>query len=99
MPAFMLRDRRVETIENFTKTREYSLLYSELTKEGRTLCSSCHNGILLVGMALLRSAPAPTRDEIFDCLSNVHCDSIDPEDFADAVLKTIQHLPIARKMP
>ncbi len=99
MPAFMLRDHRIETTEYFTKTREYSLLYSELTKEGRSLCSSCHSGIMLMGMVLVRSAPTPTRDEIFRTLSNVHCDSISPDDFADAVLKTIQHLTTARKIP
>ncbi len=99
MPAFMVRDHRIETIEYFTKTRQYSLLYSELTKEGRSLCSSCHNGIMLMGMVLVRSAPAPTKDKILSTLSNVHCDSISPDDFADAVLKTIQHLATARKMP
>jgi len=99
MSAFMLRDHRVETTEYFTKMREYSLLNSELTKEGNALCSSCQSGIMLMGMMLIRSAPAPTREEIFRSLSNVHCDSIDPDDFADAVLKIIQHLGIARKMP
>jgi carbon-monoxide dehydrogenase small subunit len=99
MPAFTLRDRRVETIEYFTKTREYNFLYSELSKEGTALCSSCHNGIMLMGMALLRRTLTPARDEILNTLANVHCDSISPDDFADAVLKTIQHLAIARKTP
>jgi carbon-monoxide dehydrogenase small subunit len=99
MPAFFLRDRRVETIENFTKTREYSLLYSELNREGSASCSSCQNAIMLMGMSLVRRTQAPAKDEIFDTLANAHCDCIAPEDFASAVLTTMQHLATARKTP
>jgi len=97
MPAFVLRDCRVETVEYFTKTREYSLLYSELGKGGIVPCSSCQNAIMLMGMALVRRTLSPSRDEILNTLANAHCDCIAPEDFVDAVLKTIQHLATARK--
>ncbi|MEN6297427.1 MAG: hypothetical protein ABFC92_05710 [Rectinema sp.] len=99
MPALLLRDRRVETIENFTKTREYSLLYSEINKGGTAVCSSRQNAIMLMGMALVRRTLVPAKDEIFSTLANAYCDCLAPEDFANAVLNTIQHLATARKTP
>lgn len=99
MPAFILRDRSIETIEFFLKSREYNLLYAELTKEGKTLCSSCQNAVMLMGMTLIHRTLSPSREEILMALANVHCDSIFPDDFADAVLATIQLMSTVRKVP
>ena len=97
MPAFLLRDRRVETIDYFLKSREYDLLITELHRYGTLSCSGYHSAIALMGMMLLQKKKAPQSDEIFDALENIHCNCLEPADFEAAVLNAYQKSKPTRK--
>lgn len=97
MPAFLLRDRRVETIEHFTKRHEFDLLVAELHRYSSQSCSGYHSAIALMGMMLLQKTKVPQTDEILDAMENTHCNCLDPADFVAAVLNAYQKLRTTRK--
>ncbi len=99
LPAFLLRERHIETIENFTKSKEYGILSAEFDKEGLLSCAYCNNSLMLVAIHLIQRSLSPSWHEISDIRASLHCSHIDPRAFADALSKVIQQLPIARKTP
>jgi carbon-monoxide dehydrogenase small subunit len=99
LPAFLLREQHVETIEYFAKSKEYDLLSAELEKEGLLSCTYCNNSLMLVAMELVHRSLTPSLYEISDILASLHCQCIDPRAFANTLLKLIQQLAIARKLP
>jgi len=99
LPAFLLREQHVETIENFVKSKEYSFLSAELEKEDLLSCTYCNNSLMLVAMELVHRSLTPSLYEISDILASLHCLCIDPGAFANTLYKLIQQLAIARKAP
>ncbi len=98
MPAFALRERHIETIEAFQKTKEFSIVASEFQKEGIDMCCAGESAFLLLAMYLVRKSIAPLEDDIREALANAHCDCIAPEHFVGTLLNAIRRIDSARKM-
>ena len=99
LPAFSLRDRTVDTLERFQKTKEFAVLSSEMQKEGIDMCCAGESAPMLLALHLAEHSISPSEADIRDALSNAHCDCIAPEQFVHAVQSAVHRLDTARKAP
>lgn len=99
MPAFSLRDRSVETLESFQKTKEFAILSAEFQREGIDMCCAGENATLLLALHLVRKSVTPSEEDIREAMANAFCDCITPENFIKALQNAIHRLDTARKTP
>ncbi len=99
MPAFMLRERRVETLEAFQKTKEFTIISTEFQKEGIDLCCGGESALMLLALYLLRKSLAPSDEDIREALANAYCDCAAPEQYIHTLRSAIRRLDTARKAP
>jgi carbon-monoxide dehydrogenase small subunit len=65
--------RKIQTIEGVAKDGELHPLQKAFLKHGAVQCGFCTPGMILSGLALLESNPAPTVEEIEKAISGNLC--------------------------
>jgi len=99
MPAFLLRERRVETLEAFHKTKEFAIISSEFQKEGIDACCAGENAFMLLAVYLAKKSLSPSDEDIREALANAYCDCIAPEHYIRTLRSAIHRLDTVRKTP
>jgi len=99
LPAFLLKDKHIVTIEYFQKTKEFSLISSEFKNILVNVSPFQENALLLLSMYLIKKNIMPSQNEIFEAFENAHCDSIVPEAFHNVITRVMHQLGTVRKMP
>ncbi len=99
LPGFLLRERRVETLEAFQKTKEFVVISSEFQKEGIDVCCAGNNAFMLIALYLARKSIAPSDDDIREALANAYCDCLAPEHYIRTLRTALHRLDTARKTP
>jgi nicotinate dehydrogenase subunit A len=66
-------NRSVTTVEGLAEDREFQALREAFLSEQAGQCGYCLAGILVSAVALLKSNPAPTRDQICEALERNLC--------------------------
>lgn len=65
--------REIETVEGLMEGRNLSAVQAAMVEAGAVQCGYCTPGIVIALTALLRSEPAPNRDEVREALSGNLC--------------------------
>jgi len=71
--AVQVDGRQVETVESLAASGELSPLQQAFRECGALQCGFCTPGFLLLGTALLRRQPAPSRDQVRECVAANLC--------------------------
>ncbi|MBP5519194.1 MAG: 2Fe-2S iron-sulfur cluster binding domain-containing protein [Treponema sp.] len=68
IPAGIVRDENIVTLDHFAKTEEYSIIMSGFQKAGIKLCGYCTAGKVFSAYQILKMPKLPTRQEITDSI-------------------------------
>lgn len=72
-PCKSFEGKKIETIEGLEKSKKLHPLQKAFFEEQAAQCGYCLNGMLIAGLALLRSNPKPSENEIKEALQPVIC--------------------------
>ena len=87
--AAQVGGRQVVTVEGLRRPDgTMSDLQAAFVKYGAVQCGYCTPGLIIAGEALLRSNPAPTRDEIRDGVAGNLCRCTGYQQIVDAIEQT-----------
>ncbi|HOI84678.1 MAG TPA: (2Fe-2S)-binding protein [Acholeplasmataceae bacterium] len=73
MPFAHVKDRKITTIEGFSKTPQYHVIEEAMIEEGGSQCGICSPGMILAAQSLLTQNPHPTEDEVREALTGNLC--------------------------
>nr|WP_242649373.1 (2Fe-2S)-binding protein [Syntrophomonas wolfei] len=73
VPAALLEDKSVLTIEGYRNTEKFKVLSACFEKAGSVQCGFCTPGMILAAEALLRQNPKPLEGEIRAALAGNLC--------------------------
>lgn len=73
IPAFLLRDSEIITIEGFSQTDEYQDIIKGFKKANMNDCGFCRTAKILSAGALLEKIKRPTEQEIINAFSGIKC--------------------------
>lgn len=92
LPAFLLRDRSVETLEHFEGTREFAALTMEIARSAINLAPAQLTAVLLLGIWLLNNQHVHDRALIDTTVRIIHPWHLSSQEFADILERTQQRL-------
>ncbi|SMD43563.1 nicotinate dehydrogenase subunit A [Aquiflexum balticum DSM 16537] len=72
-PCKSFEGKKIETIEGLIKSNGLHPLQESFFEEQAAQCGYCLNGMMIAGLALLRSNPKPSENEIREALQPVIC--------------------------
>ena len=64
VPVALSMNRRIETLEYFQKTEDYSDIAKGFNRAGIKLCGFCNSGKIFAARSIILSNTKPTRDSI-----------------------------------
>jgi carbon-monoxide dehydrogenase small subunit len=99
LPAFLLKDAHIETIENFQNTKEFPLILSELKNVYIDASPFQENALLLLSMYLIKKNIMPSQEELIEAFANAHFDAIVPQTFYGVITRVMHQLSTVRKTP
>lgn len=73
VPMANIIDKKVTTIESFSKTEEYKKIEEGFVKAGAVQCGFCTPGMVMAVAYLLRNNPEPNLEEVKEGLSGNLC--------------------------
>jgi carbon-monoxide dehydrogenase small subunit len=87
IPAFLVQDSTVLTLEGFAKTEDYKDIIQGFAAAGVVTCGYCDSGKILTMEAILAKKPRPgSRKEILAEMRGIRCRCTEPESLVAAVL-------------
>lgn len=89
-PCKSFEGKKIETIEGLDKGKGLHPLQEEFFEEQAAQCGYCLNGMMIAGLALLRSNPKPNENEIREALQPVICRCGTHTRFVSAIKKASQ---------
>ncbi len=90
IPAGIVRNCDIVTLDYFTKTEEYSIIMSGFQKAGIKLCGYCTAGKVFSAYQILKMNKLPTRQEISDSLKALSPCCTDLETLVNGIIYAIQ---------
>ncbi len=90
IPAGIVRDRDIVTLDYFVKTEEYSTIMSGFQKAGIKLCGYCTAGKVFSAYQILKMPKMPTRQEITDYVKALSPCCTDLETLVNGIIYAIQ---------
>lgn len=72
-PVWTVEGKEIETVESFERDSTVAALIHSFIEEQAAQCAYCSAGIIMTAAALLRSVPAPTREQIDGALEERLC--------------------------
>lgn len=91
IPAFMIRDSEIITIEGFLQTNEYQDIVQGFGEAGLDNCGVCNTGKILTTEALLNKNPKPSPEEILAAFFGIRCRCTEPESLVKGVIAVAEH--------
>jgi nicotinate dehydrogenase subunit A len=89
-PCKSFEGKKIETIESLNKGKGLHPLQESFFEEQAAQCGYCLNGMMIAGLALLRSNPKPDNNEIKEALQPVICRCGTHTRFISAIKKASQ---------
>ena len=90
IPAGIVRNCDIVTLDYFTKTEEYSNIMAGFQKAGIKLCGYCTAGKVFSAYQILKMPKIPTRQEIADNLKALAPCCTDLETLVNGIIYAIQ---------
>ena len=90
IPAGIVRNSDIVTLDYFVKTEEYSTIMSGFQKAGIKLCGYCTAGKVFSAYQILKMSKMPTRQEITDYVKALSPCCTDLETLVNGILYSIQ---------
>lgn len=90
IPAGIVRNSDIVTLDYFSKTEEYSNIMAGFQKAGIKLCGYCTAGKVFSAYQILRLPKLPTRQEIADYLKALAPCCTDLETLVNGIIYAIQ---------
>ena len=90
IPAGIVRNCDIVTLDYFTKTEEYSNIMAGFQKAGIKLCGYCTAGKVFSAYQILKIPKIPTRQEIADNLKALAPCCTDLETLVNGIIYAIQ---------
>ncbi len=90
IPAGIVRNRDIVTLDYFIKTEEYSIIMSGFQKAGIKLCGYCSAGKVFSAYQILKMTKMPSRQEIIDSVKTLSPCCTDLETLVNGILYAIQ---------
>lgn len=90
IPAGIVRDSTIITLDYFTKTDEYSIIMNGFQKAGIKLCGYCTAGKVFCAYQILKMSKLPTRQEISDYVKALSPCCTDLETLVNGIIYAIQ---------
>jgi len=90
IPAGIVRDSDIVTLDYFVKTEEYSLIMNAFNKAGIKLCGYCTAGKVFSAYQILKMQKIPTRQEITDYVKALSPCCTDLETLVNGIIYAIQ---------
>ncbi len=90
IPAGIVRNCDIVTLDYFVKTEEYSIIMSGFQKAGIKLCGYCTAGKVFSAYQILKSPKMPKREEIADYVKALSPCCTDLETLVNGILYSIQ---------
>ena len=90
IPAGIVRDSDIVTLDYFVKTEEYSTIMSGFQKAGIKLCGYCTAGKVFSAYQILKASKMPTRQEIADYVKSLSPCCTDLETLVNGIIYAIQ---------
>ncbi len=85
-PLANANGKEIVTIEGFSNTKRYQVIYEAFAAQGGSQCGFCTPGMILASESLLSHNPHPTEDEAREALSGNLCRCTGYRAIIDAVL-------------
>ena len=90
IPAGIVRNADIVTLDYFVKTEEYSFIMSGFQKAGIKLCGYCTAGKVFSAYQILKMPKMPTRQEITDYVKTLSPCCTDLETLVNGIIYAIQ---------
>lgn len=90
IPAGIVRNGDIVTLDYFVKTEEYSIIMSGFQKAGIKLCGYCTAGKVFSAYQILKSPKMMTREEITDYVKALSPCCTDLETLVNGIIYAIQ---------
>ena len=90
IPAGVVRNSDIVTLDYFTKTEEYSIIMAGFQKAGIKLCGYCTAGKVFSAYQILKSPKMPKREEIADYVKALSPCCTDLETLVNGILYSVQ---------
>ena len=90
IPAGIIRNCDIVTLDYFTKTEEYSNIMAGFQKAGIKLCGYCTSGKVFSAYQILKMPKMPTRQEITDNVKALAPCCTDLETLVNGIIYAIQ---------
>ena len=90
IPAGIVRNSDIVTLDYFVKTEEYSTIMAGFQKAGIKLCGYCTAGKVFSAYQILKMTKMPTRQEITDYVKALSPCCTDLETLVNGIIYAIQ---------
>ena len=90
IPAGIVRNSDIVTLDYFVKTEEYTTIMSGFQKAGIKLCGYCTAGKVFSAYQILKMTKMPTRQEITDYVKTLSPCCTDLETLVNGIIYAIQ---------
>ena len=90
IPAGIVRDCDIVTLDYFVKTEEYATIMTGFQKAGIKLCGYCTAGKVFSAYQILKMTKMPTRQEITDYVKTLSPCCTDLETLVNGIIYAIQ---------
>ena len=90
IPAGIVRNSDIVTLDYFVKTEEYSIIMNGFQKAGIKLCGYCTAGKVFSAYQILKASKMPTRQEITDYVKSLSPCCTDLETLVNGIIYSIQ---------
>ena len=90
IPAGIVRNSDIVTLDYFVKTEEYSIIMSGFQKAGIKLCGYCTAGKVFSAYQILKMTKMPTRQEITDYVKSLSPCCTDLDTLVNGIIYSIQ---------
>ena len=90
IPAGIIRNSDIVTLDYFVKTEEYSTIMAGFQKAGIKLCGYCTAGKVFSAYQILKASKMPTRQEITDYVKALSPCCTDLDTLVNGIIYAIQ---------
>ena len=90
IPAGIVKNNDIVTLDYFVKTEEYKLIMEGFGKAGIKLCGSCNAGKIFAAYQMLKLTKLPTRKEIADYVGHLSPCCTDLETLVNGIIYTLK---------
>ena len=90
IPAGIVRNADIVTLDYFVKTEEYSTIMAGFQKAGIKLCGYCTAGKVFSAYQILKASKMPTRQEITDYVKSLSPCCTDLDTLVNGIIYAIQ---------